>query len=204
MTGMERTSSQSGSVRQVVLTALLALGCVLVGAAPASAVELAQRDGRGDFWHDVRPEGDPVQVEPLFGNPDLWRVVYRHTDNAVKVRMAMADVTRFGYWQFDVHFKTDDGLNRRIKLFRADGTPERLAFVKWSGDDQCDISWDVDLSDDVVTVSVPRRCLEGPDTVAFRSATNFWPTSDEEFPFRDIAGTDGFDFTGWSTPLARD
>jgi hypothetical protein len=183
---------------------------VLAGAAlalvapvlPAHAETLAQRDARDDVWHDGRPESDPYLGEPDFGEyPDLHRVTYRHTDTTARIRLKMEDMRRFGYRLFEVRMKTDEGEHRRVTLFRDTGSPETRGLVEWFGSRSCDVGWKVDLSEDTVLLVVPRPCLSNPEEVSFRLASNYWPTSDD-FPYRDLAGTSGFDFEGWTAPVA--
>ena len=181
----------------------IALAAALLVAGPALADVASTHDATSDFWHDTRSSGDdPYPGNPDWGNPDLRRAVYDHGSTKVRVRLRMARlrVHDGGYWEAEARLLTDEGVKRRVTLFRpTDGTNH----LTWSGRRDCAVHGRVDWADDVFVIAVPRSCLGNPETVAFKAATRWWPTNDD-YPYLDVAGTDGYRLDKWTPALARD
>jgi hypothetical protein len=95
--------------------------------------------------------------------------------------------------------RTNEGLHRTVELFKPYDGP---ASVDWSGPGSCAVTDRVDYADDVFVLRVPRSCLSQPRKVAFRSATRWWPTSDD-VAYLDVSGTTGYQWPDWSDPLRR-
>lgn len=186
-------------------TSLATLGAVLLTAlpSPAHAEDLAVLDAGGDYWHDTRSSGeDPYPGNPDWGDPDLLRTTYRHTATTVTTRLKVARLERRdgGYWEAEVRFRTDDGLTARAKVFKAYDGP---LVTRWRGPGTCDVGGKVAYDRDVLVVRVPRGCLDRPQTVALKSATRWWPTSDD-YPYLDVSGSDGYLLDTWSAPVPHD
>lgn len=189
---------RSLALSATVLAALLALLVTPV----AVADDLVVPDGRGDYWHDHRGDGEaPDQHRPDWGNPDIRRTAYRHWDDRVSVRIKMARLRRGdgGYWKVEVRLRTDEGLRRRATWFKPFDSPPTIS---WSGPGSCAIDGRIDFADDVLIVDVPRRCLSAPTHVELKSATRWWPTSDD-VAYVDVAGESGYRLQEWSDPVAR-
>jgi hypothetical protein len=188
--------------RPALLVPVLALAATLLTPSSASAETLRVRDARHDYWHDHRAEGyPPDQHPPDWGDPDLRRTVYRHAPGEVVVRLGMARLVRRdgGYWRVVVRFRTDEGLRRSAVLFKAQ---DAAATVDWSGRRACAIGSRIDYAGDVFVLRVPRRCLGDPREVELKSATRWWPTSDD-VAYLDVAGTRGYEMRRWSAPVLR-
>ncbi len=188
--------------RVAFLVTVIATTAALLVPLSASADELEVQDGRGDYWHDHRAEGfDPDQHRPDWGNPDLRRTVYRHWHDRVSVRFKMARLVRGdgGYRQVEIRMRTNEGLHRTATWFKAhDGHP----FVEWSGPGSCAIKGRIDFAADAFIVDIPRSCLSNPRRVAFKSATRWWPTSDD-VAYLDVSGDDGYRLSDWSMPVKK-
>lgn len=189
-------------IRLALLTTTLATVLAVLVAPSAAAEDLVVPDGRADYWHDTRSSGDdPYPGNPDWGNPDIRRTAYRHWHDRVSVRIKMARLERGdgGYWQVDIRMRTDEGLRRKATWFKPFDSPPS---VEWSGPGSCAIDGRIDFADEVFIVDVPRRCLSNPDRVAFKSATRWWPTSDD-YPYLDVSGRSGYRLGPWSAPIAR-
>jgi|GEM_PF-5781426 len=191
---------RSPALITVALAALLAL----IAPAAASAEELHVPDSRNDYWHDHRGDGDasaPDQHEPDWGDPDIRRTVYRHWHDRVSVRIKMDRLSRGdgGYWQVEVRLRTNEGLRRTATWFKPFDSPPS---IDWSGPGSCAIDGRIDFAADAFVIDVPRSCLSAPRRVAFKSATRWWPTSDD-VAYLDVSGSNGFRLRDWSAALAR-
>lgn len=187
--------------RRVALlaTTLAALLALLV--APFAAAEtVVVPDDRRDYWHDTRSAGDdPYLGNPDSGNPDIRRTAYRHWRHRVSVRIKMAESPGGGYWKVEVRMLTNEGLRRRATWFKPnDGPPSTY----WSGPGSCAIEGRIDAAENAFIIDVPRRCLSAPTRVQFKSATRWWPTSDD-FPYVDVSGSRGYRLRTWSAPVRR-
>ncbi len=180
----------------------LAVAASLLVAAPAQAELASVHDARSDFWHDTRTSGaDPYPGNPDWGKPDLRRAVLDHGERTVRVRLRMArlNVHDGGYWEAEARYLTDEGTKQRVTVFRpTDGKDH----VTWSGAGDCAVHARVDFADDVFVIVVPRSCLGDPTTVSFKAATRWWPTSDD-YPYLDVAGSEGYRLDTWSAPQTR-
>ncbi len=186
---------------RTVLPALAAAAALVV--APAATAETdGVPDPRSDYWHDTRSSGeDPYPGNPDWGNPDLRRAGYAHGPSKVRVRLRMArlNLGDGGYWEAEARFLTNEGVKARIELFKPTDSPKR---IRWFGPGDCDADGTISFSDDVFVLEVPRSCLSNPRTVAFKAATRWWPTSDD-YPYLDVAGSDGYRLNTWSPALTR-
>ena len=181
-----------------LLTALLAL----LVAPSAAAEDLVVPDGQGDFWHDTRSSGeDPYPGNPDWGNPDLRRTAYRHWHDRVSVRLDVARLARGdgGYWEVEVRYRTNEGRTGRATLFKPQ---DGQVVVNWTGDGQCGVDPHVDYADDYFVLEVSRSCLSLPRWVRFKSATRWWPTSDD-YPYVDVSGSAGYRLSEWSARVRR-
>ncbi|MDZ5621449.1 hypothetical protein [Nocardioides bizhenqiangii] len=182
-----------------VLAALLALLVTPF----AAAEDLVVPDDRRDYWHDHRADsGTPDQHRPDWGRPDLRRTVYRHRSEKVRVRLDMARLARgdAGYWEVVVRYRTNEGRTGQATLFKPH---EGQVVVGWTGDGNCFIDPHLDYADDYFVVEVSRSCLSLPRWIKFKSATRWWPTSDD-VAYLDVSGSEGYRMSEWSARVRRD
>lgn len=190
------------AVALAIAAAVAAMLSPLLAPLPASAQEIEVLDAHDDYWHDHRADGDtPDQHEPDWGDPDIRRTVYRHWHDRVSVRIKLDRVASgdAGYWEVEVRLRTNEGLRRTATWFKpSDGPPT----IDWSGPGQCAIDGHIDFSADAFVVDVPRSCLSAPKRVAFKSATRWWPTSDD-VAYLDVSGFTGYRLRHWSAAIPR-
>ena len=182
----------------------IATSVALLVPSSASAENLVIQDGRGDYWHDHRGDGDPGtpdQHAPDWGDPDLLRTAYRHGTDKVRVRLKMARLSKRdgGYWRVEVRLRTDEGRRGTATLFKPhDGQ----VVVGWTGPGKCFIDPHVDYPDDAFVLDISTRCLSRPREIEFKSATRWWPTSDD-VAYLDVSGQAGYRLGPWSAPVGR-
>jgi hypothetical protein len=167
----------------------------------AAAERLEVLDGRRDYWHDHRADGDTPDQHPtgLGQNPDIRRTVYRHWHHRVSVRIKMARIDLGGYWEIEVRMRTNERVRGIATWFKpSQGTP----ITTWPGPGSCSIDGRIDYDRDAFVIDVPRRCLSRPTRVAFKSATRRWITSDD-VAYLDVSGQPGYRLSHWSAPVAR-
>ena len=195
--------SESSRPRRIALLAAAIATAATLFIAPAAGAETrVVPDDRRDFWHDTRSEGDdPYPGNPDWGNPDIRRTAYRYFHDRVSVRITMARLVRGdgGYWEVDIRLRTNEGLQRRATWFKPHDGPTS---TEWSGAGACAVDGRIDFAEDVFIVEVPRRCLSNPARVSFKSATRWWPTSDD-YPYLDVSGSPGYRLSQWSAPVSR-
>lgn len=187
-----------------VLVGLLALAFPT----SAAAEDVALRDQRDDRWVKyVEEPGKPVRryeysPDHDFGPaPDIVHTRYRHLPRKVRVVVKMRHF-QFGYFELTAHYRTDEGLERRARLFAQLSTPKHLTF-RWSGRHECAMSGKVSRRDDRVVLDVPRPCLGDPRRVRMVSKVEWWPVSDESNPVFDVSSKPGHRMNNWSTALRR-
>jgi hypothetical protein len=119
----------------------------------------------------------------------------------VRVRLTVARLAPRdgGYWEAVVRYRTNEGRTGRATLFKPQ---DGQVVVGWTGDGQCFIDPHVDYADDYFVLEVSRRCLSQPRWIKFKSATRWWPTSDD-YPYVDVSGSTGYRLRSWSDPVSR-
>ncbi len=186
-----------------LLATTIATSAALFVPSSSSAEDQIVLDPARDYWHDHRADGGtPDQHRPDYGKPDLRRTAYRHWHDRASVRFKMARLERpdHGYWRVTVQLRTNEGLRRTASMFvDFDG---RHTTIDWSGSGNCAIDHQIDYAGDAFVLDVPRTCLSAPTWIRFRSATRWWPTSDD-VPYLDVTGSTGYRLKEWSAPIAR-
>jgi hypothetical protein len=149
-----------------------ALGLSLV-AVPAAAEELTVRDTRGDMIRVEEGGGDP-QPAPGATVGDVVRTAFWHSDRRVVVRTKLAALERTGR-RFLVWVDIQNGARRTwfvgVEATRRDRNGHTIFMTGRGHDVRCAVQHRINYADDVVRVSVPRRCLDRPRAVRFRLLT---------------------------------
>ena len=157
-------------------TRLAALATTLVlplVAAPAAAESVTVLDPPGDM---VRVEEGGAHPQPAPGARvgDVVRTTFRHTAGRVVVRTELAALERTGR-RFNVWVDVQDGARRTrtvgVEATRRDRDGHTIFLTGRGRDVRCALRHRIDYADDVVRVSVPRRCLGTPRVVRFRLLT---------------------------------
>jgi hypothetical protein len=137
----------------------------LTGAAPAAhsdevASGVVLRDGPGDVWTGLSHDQEPTPAE--FPAADVTRAFVRHAPFAVRIRMRFVDLRRVGTQRYGVQIGTPSnvyfaqvvsapGARRGTHRFDSSqtsgcrGMTHRIRYVR-----------------NVVSMRIPRRCLERP------------------------------------------
>lgn len=160
------TASRSGPTLAAVAAAL-ALPLVAV---PASAEDVTVRDPRGDMIRVEEGGGNP-QPAPGARIGDVVRTSFRHSDRHVVVRTKLAALERTGR-RFTVWVDVQNGARRTwtvgVEATRRDRNGHTIFMTGRGHDTRCAVQHRINYVDDVVRVSVPRRCLDTPRVVRFR------------------------------------
>ena len=163
------TSSRS----RLGVAALAAAAALSLVAGPALGAGVVVHDARGHMIRCGGGGGNP-QLAPCAGLGDGGRTTFRHTDRRVAVRTRLAALERSGR-RFRLWVDVQNGA-RRTWSVGVEATPRdrngHTIFMTGRGVDlRCPIRHRIDYVDDVVRVSVPRRCLDTPAVVRFRLLT---------------------------------
>ena len=142
---------------------------------PAFAADLTVTDGRGDMW--VIREGSTTAAQaPRASIGDFVRTTFRHTDRRVAVRSKFVELAREGR-RFRMWVDLRDQAGRRVfalvETTRRDRNGRTRMFTGSGRDIACNISHRVDYAQNTVRVSFPRRCLNNPRTLQFRTMSEF-------------------------------
>ena len=158
------------SVRLAAVAAALALPLVAVSAA---AEEVTVRDARGDMIR-VQEGGSDPQPAPGATVGDVVRTTFQHTDRHVVVRTKLVALKRTGR-RFTVWVDVQNGARRTwfvgVEATRRDRDGHTILITSRGDDVRCAVQHRINYADDVVRVSVPRRCLGLPRVMRFRLLT---------------------------------
>lgn len=194
----------NGPARPVLRVAAAAVAVALVplSAPAASAARLTVADARGDM----------IKVEEGGGNPrpapdatigDALRTTVRHTDRRVVVRVAFADLAatgkRLNLW-VDLRDETGRTSILGVEATRADRDGHPILMTNRGRDIACAVAHRISYRRDVIRASVPRRCLDNPESVRFRVYTEHVRRS-WAYAYLDNALNRNFDDRGWSGPV---
>jgi hypothetical protein len=163
------TASRSGP-RLAALAALVALPLMAV---PAAAEDVTVHDASGDMIRVDEGGGNP-QAAPGAAIGDVVRTTFRHTGRHVVVRTKLAALQRSGR-RFTVWVDIQTGARRTwtvgVEATRRDRNGHTIFMTGRGFDLHCAVRHHISYVDDVVRVSVPRRCLDAPRVVRFRLLT---------------------------------
>lgn len=119
------------------------------------------RDGSNDVWQRTGPEEETQVGE--FPAADIRRAVVVHDLYALRVRMRFEDLKRAGYGSYWFNLKTPSHYYQ-AGIFTEPGMWQgRLYFQGDDGSRSCEgFTRRVDYVEDVVTMRIPRSCLQEP------------------------------------------
>jgi hypothetical protein len=150
--------------RRLATAAACALVLLLSSAATAHADARTLIDGAGDVWWHT----DENTRAPEHRRGDILRVTVGHTAQRVAIRTKFARLDRKGpRLVIASRLRTNSGLIRWVRLFAGPGRST------WAGNTQlyrrdnttpvsCAVTHQVDYSDDVAVIRIPRSCLDDP------------------------------------------
>lgn len=161
-------------VSRARLAAVAVVLAMALPAAPAAAEQRTVRDARHDMIR-VEEGGSNPQAVPGATIGDVVRTKFRHTDRRVIMRTKLAALERTGR-RFTVWVDIQNGARRKwflgVEATRRDRNGHTMFFTGRGIDVRCAaLRHRVNYADDVVRVSVPRRCLDTPRAVRFRLLT---------------------------------
>ncbi|WP_203336493.1 hypothetical protein [Nocardioides limicola] len=160
-------------MRRVLAVAVLVVSSVLFAGGAAQAATLVVPDARGDVAIFT---GYGFTPAPRVTQGDIVRTTFKHTGNAVVVRVKFRSLSRRGdHGEHQVRILTDTGLDRRVSVL-ADPT-------NWSGTMRftthrnrtlhCAVHHRIRYARDVVRFRIPRSCLDDPSWVRLGSRTSW-------------------------------
>lgn len=146
---------------RVAVAALLGCLVLTVAAGPAHAVQVSNPDPAGDPVF----EGEGTPPDSLV-NADVRRSRISHTRTAVTATVRFSDLTRTGARELWLDLRTDEGVQRRMRLAAYQGQYRGFAVLLKDDDElSCRVSHTIDYTADTISVSVPRSCLSSPTWV---------------------------------------
>jgi len=184
----------------VVVCAAIALA---LSTPAAQAQELTRSDGTNDVWVS---SGGGFTRAPGSKHADVTWVVLRHRAKRVVLTVKLAELTKQGAEVVLLgQFRTNTGLLRDAMLFGQVGI--RSGYVEFSNRTgksvACNnVAHKIDYAANTMMMSVPRRCLNNPSYVEFRSQSS-WVTSTYEQVYVDNPHNSKAEFTGWSKRILR-
>ena len=159
------TTPRSGA-RLATVAAALAL---LLVAFPAAAEQVTVHDARGDMIKVTEGGGNPQPARRATVG-DVVHTTFRHTDRNVVVRTKLAALKRSGR-RFTVWVDIQNRVRRTwlvgVEATRRDRNGHTIFMTGRGHDVRCTLQHRINYADDVVRVSVPRRCLDRPRSVRF-------------------------------------
>jgi hypothetical protein len=189
---------------QALAASAAALTLIPLAAAPALAGRLVVDDPRGDM---LKVEEGATSGEPAPGATigDVVRTGFRHTDHRVRVRVRFADLAptgkRLNLW---MDLRDEDGRKfiLGVEATRADRDGHPI-LMTWRGRDvDCRVHHRIRYGKDVIRVSVPRRCLGGPQSLRFRVLTEH-VRGDWTYAYLDNGLSEDMDDRTWSRRVRR-
>lgn len=156
--------------RLAAVAAALVLPLVTV---PAAAEDVTVVDARGDMVK-VEEGGTDPRPASLAAFGDVVSTTFRHTERRVVVRTELVALRRTGR-RFVAWVEVQNGARRTwfvgVEATRRDRDGHTIFITGRGRDQRCALRHRVNYADDVVKVSVPRRCLQTPRKVRFRLLT---------------------------------
>lgn len=142
-------------------------------AVPAAAQEVTVRDARGDMIR-VEEGGSDPHPAPRATIGDVMKTTFRHTDRRVIVRTKLVALEPTGR-RFNVWVDVQNGARRSwfvgVEATRRDREGHTIFMTERGNDVACVVQHRINYDQNVVRVSVPRRCLDTPRLVRFRLLT---------------------------------
>ncbi|WP_203336491.1 hypothetical protein [Nocardioides limicola] len=178
-------------MRKLATSLVLALGLSLIPVSAAHAADYTVRDARGDVVTFDMETGE--ETLSSVANGDIVRTRFVHSNKAVVVRVKFRSLAKQGLFRGDyVRVVTDAGLRRDVHVSAMSG--------QWKGDAEmtrpnhkpvdCDLSHRIDYGKNLLTLRIPRACLNNPRWVRVGVAS-FWLKGDLSAMYADDAQKDG-------------
>ena len=212
------------------LVTLVTAAAIAVSAAPAQAQTWTGEDRRADVRaQPYRPAGDPCQQPPEHRvrhdkRHDITSLTVDHGSDAVVLTLAVREVARRdAATTYDVHVRTpDDAFS--IDLARYEPGGDLQTFLAEEPDppspaevgDDCSYAYSsvglpcegltalADVKTDLVTVTIPRTCLDDPAWVKAAAQVYGFTKTDAQgrfTVFRDVWAPPGVRPTGFLPPF---
>jgi hypothetical protein len=145
------------------------------------------RDGSDDVWQRTGPEEETRVGE--FPAADIRRAVVVHDLYALRVRMRFADLKRVGYGSYWFNLKTPRHYYQAGVFTEPGKRQGRLYFQGDDGSRSCEgFTRRVDYDKDVVTMRIPRSCLQRPRWIRIGLLHQLALDSPEVDPYYDKTG----------------
>ncbi len=161
---------------RLLVAAIATAACLATVSAPAEAQTRHVRDARGDVV-SVGEESEPANVaEPDRSDGDVLSLRVSHRRHTVRLVMRAAGLTPVGGDDLTMHsfaFRTDEGRRANLDLVVTAGRPQGDRELRLGGRSRPCRGLDtrVSYAEDLVEVTVPRRCLSSPRWVRVGAGT---------------------------------
>jgi hypothetical protein len=150
-----------------LVSGVLSVAVLTAVPSAADAVELPTgvvlHDGSGDVWElHFAPEGESTATRADVPAADVTRAFVRHATSALRIRMRFANLRRVGVQFYNVQI----GTPRNVYFAQVRSAPGARrgthSFDFGEGTGCRRMTHRIDYADNVVTMRIPRRCLERP------------------------------------------
>jgi hypothetical protein len=199
------------------LTALVALGLVLLVATPAvgQADDLHRytvSDPRGDVKKTASGDG-PMVAAPNREHGDIRSTTVRHGVGGIWVRMRFNELGRIDdLFNASVRVRTNTGLYRGVAVMA--GSQQFFGDSRWRGGtlverrdgrpvDSCTAAHRIDYDTNVIMLRIPRTCLGSPRWVRANAVFSAFRYGNNAMAFIDGGNDSPNGLTGWSPRLYR-
>lgn len=155
------SSARARRVSAAVAATVLGLS-VVATAAPASADSRTLKDGKGDTWLVSGAEPEKKAGHP---EGDLRKVVIKHTARKLVVTARFQNLQKSGNGvALQAQIDTPGDIIYGVSAFGEPGNWKGEAAL-YGSPEACSVGHTMNYRKDVISVSVPSRCLERPDWV---------------------------------------
>ncbi len=189
-----------------VLGLMLSLGVPTVAHAATETIVDARRD--------VSKDSEEMQETPApqQRRGDIRRTTLTHSERAVSVRMKFVELERTGAWfSLDVRLRTNTGFWRQATVLG--GSKGFFGQPLWRGDTllarrhghevNCALTHNIDYVTNVITVRIPRSCLNAPRWVQANATYISARYGSAPVAFLDSAHVVGPRVNVWSSRIRR-
>ncbi len=146
-------------------TSAIVAAATLVVVAPAAhgdevASRVVLRDGAGDVWIANSDQEKPTRV--VFPAADVTRALVRHAPFAVRIRMRFVDLRRIGRQHYVVQIGTPSSVYF-AQVVSSPGARRGTQRFDSNRPSACrGMTHSIRYGDNVVSMRIPRRCLDQP------------------------------------------
>jgi hypothetical protein len=197
------------------LTALVALGLVLVAATPAAGQaeglhRYAVIDPRGDVRKTAGGDGSLVAA-PNRKHGDIRSTTFRHGAGGIWMRMRFTELGRIAdLFNASVRLRTDTDVYRGVAVMA--GSRRFFGESRWRGGalverrdgrpvDSCAATHRINYDTNVIVLRVPRTCLGDPRWVRANAGFSSFRYGKNAMSFIDGGNDSPQGVTGWSPRL---